>query len=89
MIALRAQSYCVPGLPKDLIIISPQVICTSEGYKFTFITHCHDNHDGYVELNLKEDNPGWHKAEPVGRFYFKYEPKNNLPTHKANLPNQR
>ena len=31
MIALRYQSYYVPGLPKDFRIISPQVICTSEG----------------------------------------------------------
>ena len=28
MIALRAQEYYVPGLPKDLRIISPQCICT-------------------------------------------------------------
>ena len=52
MIALRAQSHYVPGLPKDLRIISPQVICTSEGYKGTFIAHCHDKQDGYAELNL-------------------------------------
>ena len=31
MKALRAQAYYVPGLPKDLRIISPQGICTSEG----------------------------------------------------------
>ena len=42
MIALRAQAYYVPGLPKDLRIISPQGIRTSEGYKGTFIAHCHD-----------------------------------------------
>ena len=59
MIALRAQSYYVPGLPKDLRIISPQSIYTSEGYKGKFISHCHDEQDGYAELNLKEDNPGW------------------------------
>ena len=59
MIALRAQAYYVPGLPKDLRIIYPQGISTSEGYKGTFIAHCHDEHDGYAELNLKEDNPGW------------------------------
>ena len=29
MVALRAQAYYVPGLPKDLRIISPQVIHTS------------------------------------------------------------
>ena len=28
MIALRDQAYYIPGLPKDLRIISPQVICT-------------------------------------------------------------
>ena len=42
MIALRAQAYYVPGLPKDLCIISPQGIHTSEGYKGTFIAHFHD-----------------------------------------------
>ena len=89
MIALRDQEYYVPGLPKDLRIISPQCICTSEGYKGTFITHCHDDQDGYAELNLKEDKPGWQKAEPVERVYVKYDPKNNLPTHEATLPNQR
>ena len=35
MIALRAQAYYVPGLPKDLRIIYPQGISTSEGYKVT------------------------------------------------------
>ena len=31
MIALNAQAYYIPGLPKDLRIIYPQGICTSEG----------------------------------------------------------
>ena len=44
MRALRAQAYYVPGLPKDLHIISPQGICTSEGYKDNFIAPCHDEH---------------------------------------------
>ena len=89
MIALRAQAYYVPGLPKDLCIIYPQVIRNSEGYKGTFIAHFHDEQDGYGEIALKEDNPGWQKAEPVERVYVKYEPKNNLPNHEATLPNQR
>ena len=38
---------------------------------------------------MKEDKPGWQKAKPVERVYVKYDPKNNLPTHEANLPNQR
>ena len=42
MIALQDQAYYVPGLPKDLRIISPQDIRTSEGYKGAFISHCHD-----------------------------------------------
>ena len=87
MIALRAQAYYVPGLTKDLCIIYPQGIHTSEGYKGTFISHCHYEHDVYAELNLKEDKPGWHKSEPVEKVYAKYDPKNNLPTHKATLPN--
>ena len=53
MISLRAQEYYVPGLPKDLRIIYPQVIHTSEGYNGTFIAHCHNEQDGYAELNLK------------------------------------
>ena len=88
MIALRAQEYYVPGLPKYLRIISPQGICTSEVYKGTFIDHFHDEKDGYAQLNLKEDNPGWQKTNPVERVYVKYEPKKNLPTHEATLPNQ-
>ena len=48
MIVLRAQAYYVPGLRKDLRIISPQGIRTSEGYKGTFIAHCHDEQDGYA-----------------------------------------
>ena len=64
MIALRAQAYYVPGLTKDLCIIPPQGIYTSEGYKGTFIALCHDENDRHVELNLKEDKPGWQKAEP-------------------------
>ena len=39
MIVIRDQAYYVPGLPKDLRIISPQGICTSEGYKYTFLAH--------------------------------------------------
>ena len=89
MIALRDQAYYVPVLPKDLRIIYPQGICTPEGYKVTFISHCHDAQDGYAEIDLKEDKPGWQKAEPVERVYVKYDPKNNLPTNKTNLPNQR
>ena len=27
-------------------------------------------------------------SEPVERFYLKYDPKNNLPTHEDTLPNQ-
>ena len=46
MIALRDQAYYFPGLPKDLLIIFPQGIPTSEGYKDTFIAHCHDKHNG-------------------------------------------
>ena len=89
MIALRAQAYYVPGLPKDLHIISPQGIHTQEGYKGTFIAHFNDEQDGYAELNLKEDKPGWQKAKPVERVYVKYDSNNNLPTHEATLPNQR
>ena len=89
MILLQDQAYHVPGLPKDLRIIYPQGILTSEGYKGTFVSHCHDEQDVYAELNLKEDKPGWQKAEPVERVYVKYDPKNNLPTHKAISPNQR
>ena len=37
---------------------------------------------------MKEDKPGWQKAEPVERVYVKYDPKNNLTTHKATLTNQ-
>ena len=88
MIALWAQSYYVTGLPNYLRIISPQGIHKSEGQKVTFIAHCHDEQDGYAELNLKEDKPGWHKAKPVERVCVKYDPKNNLPTHEATLPNQ-
>ena len=75
IIALRYQAYYVPGLPKDLRIISPQGICTSEGYKGTFIANFHDEQDCYAEINLKEDKPGWQKAEPVERVYVKYDPK--------------
>ena len=89
MITIQAQEYYVPGLPKHLRIIYPQSIHTSEGYKGIFIAHCHDEQDGYAELNLKEDKPGWQKAKHVERVYVKYDPKNNLPTHEASLPNQR
>ena len=33
----------------------------------TFIAHCNYENDGYAELNLKDDKPGWHKAETVER----------------------
>ena len=67
MIALRDQKYYIPGLPKDLRIIYPQGILTSEGYNGNFIAHFHDEHDSYAELNLKEENTGWYKAEPSER----------------------
>ena len=69
-----------------LRIISPQGIHTSEGYRVNFIGHYHYDHDSYAELNLTKDKPIFQKAEPVERFYVKYYPKNNLPTHEANLP---
>ena len=62
MIALRDQAYYVTRLPKDLCIIYPQGSHTSEVYKGNSIAHCHDEHGGYAELNLKEDNTGWQKA---------------------------
>ena len=37
---------------------------------------------------MREDIPGWQKAKPVDKIYIKYDPKNNLPTHEATLPNQ-
>ena len=89
MIALQSQAYYVPGLPKYFCIISPQGIQTSEGYKGTFIANFYEEHDGYAKNNLKEENPGWQKAKPVQRFYVKCDPKNNLPTHKSTLHNQR
>ena len=89
MIALQSQAYYVPGLPKDLRIIYSKVIHTPEGYNVTVISHCHDDHDVYEELNLKEDNPGWHKSEPVKKVYVKYYPNNNLPNHEATITNQR
>ena len=57
MIALQDQEYYVPRLPKDLRIISPQGIHTSEIYRANFIAHFYDEHDSYTELNLKEDKP--------------------------------
>ena len=89
MIALWDQACYVPGLPKDFRIISSQGIFTSEGYKGTFISHCRDYHDGYAEVILKDDKPGWQKSEPVERVYVKYDPNFNLPTDQATLTNQR
>ena len=89
IIALWDKYFYVPGLPKDLGIISPQSIRTSEGCKCTSVAHCHDEQDGYAELNLKEDKQGWQKAEPVERVYVKYDPNDNLTTHEATIPNQR
>ena len=59
MIALRAQAYYLLGLPNYLCIIYPRRVRTSEGYKGNFISHCHDEHDSYTGINLKEENPGW------------------------------
>ena len=70
-------------------IIYPQGIITSEGYKGTFIANCHDEHDSYEDINLKEDKPGWQKTEPVERVYVKYDPKKNLPTHEYTIHNHR
>ena len=89
MISFRAKEYYVPGLPKYLRIISPQGICTPEGYKGAFISHCHDEHDSYAGLNLKEYKPGCQKSEPVERVYVNCDPKNNVPTHVTTLPYQR
>ena len=72
MIEIWDQAYYFTGLPKDLRIIYPQGINTSEGYKGTVIAHCHYDNDSYAELNLKEDSPGWQKVEPVERVYVKY-----------------
>ena len=42
-----------------------------------------------MELNLKEYQTGWQKAEPVERFYIKYYQEKNLTTHEAIIPNHR
>ena len=88
MILIHFQAYYVTWLPNYLRIISTQVIRTSKLYKGELISHCHDKHDSYAELNFKEDNTGQQKAKPVDRVYIKYDPKNNLPTHENILPNQ-
>ena len=89
MSELWDQAYYVPGLPKYLRIIFPKGIHTSEGFLSTFIARCHDENDGYAELNLEEDKPGWQKAEAVEMFYIKYDPNTNLPNHGTTLRNQR
>ena len=68
MIALQDQAYYVPGLPKDLRIIYPQVICTLEGYTGTFLAHCHDEHDSYVELNLRRTSQVGRRPNLLGGF---------------------
>ena len=35
---------------------------------------------------MKEDNPGWKKAEPAEKVYIKYDPKNNLTNYEAIIP---
>ena len=72
-----------------MCVISPQGIHALEGYKVTFISHFHDEHDSYAELNLKADKPGCKKAELIERFYVKYDSKYYLPTHEAILPKHR
>ena len=89
MIALYDQAYYVPGIPKDLCTISPKGILTPEGYKGTFIARCNDYNHIYVEINLKEEKPGWQKAEPMERVYIKYDPRGKLPNHEAILLNHR
>ena len=42
-----------------------------------------------MDLNLKEDKKCWQKSEPVERVYIKYDPSNNLTTHKAIITDQR
>ena len=58
MIMLRSHSYYVLELTKDLCIIFPQGIFTSEGYKGILLDHSHDENDSYADLNLKENKPG-------------------------------
>ena len=65
MVLLWYQAYYAPGLPKYLHIFPPQVICTSEVYKGNFIYHYHDENYINADLNLKDNKPGWQKAEPV------------------------
>ena len=38
---------------------------------------------------MKEENPRCNKAEPVDRFYVKYDTNNNLPNNETTLPNHR
>ena len=40
-------------------------------------------------INLKEEKPGWKKAEPIERVYVKQDPNKNLTTNEDTLPNQR
>ena len=88
MISIRDQACYVPELPEDLHIISPKDIHKIEVYTGIFISNCHGDHDSYEEINLKDNYPGWQKPGHLKRLYIKYDPKNNLPTHKFNLPKQ-
>ena len=70
-----------------------QRICASFTHKAfahqkdTRVPFCYDEQVGYAELYLMEDKPGWQKFKPVERVYVKYDPKNNIPTQEATLPN--
>ena len=88
IIMIWNQVYYVPGLLEYLIIITPKVILTQEGYKVSFVAHFHDNNDRYLEINLTEYKPVWKKIHPVERMYIRYESNKNLPTHKALIHNQ-
>ena len=88
MIVLQSQAYCVTGLPKYFSNIPPHGICASEGHKVTFIYHFHDEYGRYLEIRLKEENPGLHTAEHVEMVNIKYHQNNNLPTHETLLPNK-
>ena len=89
MISIRDQACYVPELPEDLHIISPKDIHKIEVYTGIFISNCHGDHDSYEEINLKDNYPGWQKPGHLKRLYIKYDPKNNLPTHKFTLTNHR
>ena len=84
---LNLNGYYVPNLAKDMRLVPPQGIKTTDDCMGTYVGHCNDGEpDSYAKLDFKAHVPGWQEHPPLSSCTIKYHPRTNLPVMTGYLP---